>query len=72
MYFITHTSLTFFFVKKMEKWRGKGALVTGANSGIGAAVTKKLLELGMVVAGLDRQVENLNVSIFFRFFLCVL
>ncbi|XP_065212428.1 dehydrogenase/reductase SDR family member 11-like [Planococcus citri] len=44
----------------MDKWRGKGALVTGANSGIGAAVTRKLLELGMVVAGLDRQVENLN------------
>lgn len=57
----------FNFGFKMEKWRGKGALVTGANSGIGAAVTKKLLELGMVVAGLDRQVENLNVSILFIF-----
>lgn len=46
----------------MEKWRGKGALVTGANSGIGAAITKKLLEMGMVVAGLDKHVDNLNVS----------
>ncbi|XKL62703.1 hypothetical protein PGB90_002536 [Kerria lacca] len=44
----------------MEKWRGKSALVTGANSGIGAAVTKKLLELGMIVAALDKQTDFLN------------
>lgn len=47
----------------MEKWRGKGALVTGANSGIGAAITRKLLELGMIVAGLDKQTDYLNVSL---------
>lgn len=49
----------------MEKWRGKSALVTGANSGIGAAITKRLLKLGMVVAGLDKQTDYLNVSTYF-------
>lgn len=46
----------------MDKWQGKNALVTGANSGIGAAITKKLLQLGMTVAGLDKTTENLTVS----------
>ena len=46
----------------MDKWRGKSALVTGANSGIGAAVTRKLLQLGMVVAALDKQTEYLQVG----------
>lgn len=52
--------IIFFLFRKMEKWRGKSALVTGANSGIGAAITKRLLKLGMVVAGLDKQTDYLN------------
>ncbi|GLH15474.1 Farnesol dehydrogenase [Gryllus bimaculatus] len=40
---------------------GRSALVTGANSGIGAAITRRLLALGLTVAALDRQVEQLQI-----------
>ncbi|XP_065212432.1 farnesol dehydrogenase-like [Planococcus citri] len=39
---------------------GKGAIVTGANSGIGAAVVRKLLEYGMVVVGIDTETDYLD------------
>lgn len=42
---------------------GKGAIVTGANSGIGAAITKKLLEYGMTVVGIDAETDYLDVSV---------
>lgn len=45
---------------------GKGAVVTGANSGIGLAVTKKLLEYGMVVVGIDSETDKLDVSFHMR------
>ncbi|KAB7501935.1 Dehydrogenase/reductase SDR family member 11 [Armadillidium nasatum] len=35
----------------MEKWNGRVAVVTGANSGIGALLSQKLLENGMIVIG---------------------
>jgi NADP+-dependent farnesol dehydrogenase len=45
----------------MERWIGRVALVTGANAGIGAAITKDLVKHGMKVVGVDRRVERIEV-----------
>jgi NADP+-dependent farnesol dehydrogenase len=37
----------------MELWKGKVAVVTGANNGMGFAILKKLAEEGMIVVGFD-------------------
>jgi 2,3-dihydro-2,3-dihydroxybenzoate dehydrogenase len=42
---------------------GKVALVTGAAGGIGAAVVRLLAELGVVVAGLDRDATRLRDTV---------
>ncbi|MPC32866.1 dehydrogenase/reductase SDR family member 11-like [Portunus trituberculatus] len=44
----------------MERWSGRLALVTGAGSGIGAALTRRLVKEGMRVVGVDLNVEKVQ------------
>ncbi|RXG54261.1 Dehydrogenase/reductase SDR family member 11 [Armadillidium vulgare] len=44
----------------MERWVGRVALVTGASSGIGAALCESLVRSGMKVVGIARGVEHIK------------
>lgn len=46
----------------MEKWKGKVAVVTGASSSIGAAISKDLVECGMIVCGLAKRKSKVEVN----------
>ena len=45
----------------MDRWSGRVALVTGAASGIGASVAKRLVKHGMKVVGCDKDIEKVQV-----------
>lgn len=44
----------------MELWKGKVALVTGASSGVGAAISKDLCRHNVIVVGMAKRLDRLE------------
>ena len=49
----------------MERWAGRVAVVTGASSGIGAAIVQEFVQKGLRVAGFARRVDRIQVINYF-------
>ncbi|XP_018565951.1 farnesol dehydrogenase-like [Anoplophora glabripennis] len=47
-------------VLSMDRWIGKVAIVTGAGAGMGAAISRALVEHGLQVVGLDNREEKID------------
>lgn len=45
----------------MERWSGRVVIVTGASSGIGAALVERLVKCGMKVVGCARHIQPIEV-----------
>ena len=45
----------------MERWKGRVAIITGASAGIGYELSKRLVQLGVVVVGCARNIAAIEV-----------